>query len=184
MLDRKCLSLCVVRTLLVSALAVSAWLGCADSARADTAIAADFEARVPLAIDDISSGPGFGIRLGQQLHLPLITLTPEIGFNWGSFSDGPTLYRGILGARIGLGEILRFGVMAHIGFGHYSWTIATVDESHTGFTLDGGLFLDLTVLPLIDIGVHASYARISGDSEKGLEPVQWLAFGLHAALII
>jgi hypothetical protein len=174
----------VVRTLIVAALGVSVWLGSADSARADTAIAADFEARVPLAIDDIKSGPAFGIRLGQQLHLPLITLTPEIGFNWGSFSDGPTMYRGILGARVGIGEILRFGVTAHIGFGHYSWEIATIEQSHTGFTLDGGLFLDLTVLPLIDIGVHAGYARISGDSGKGLDPVQWLAFGLHAALII
>jgi hypothetical protein len=184
MLDRKSLSLCVMRTLIVSALAVSAWLGSANSAHAETAIAADFEARIPLSLDDVTSGPAFGIRLGQQLHLPLITLTPEIGFNWGSFSDGPTIYRGILGARVGIGEILRFGVNAHIGFGHYSWEIATVDESHTGFTLDGGLFLDLTILPLIDIGVHASYARISGDEEKGLEPVQWLAFGLHAALII
>lgn len=184
MLDRKSSSHCVVRTLIVSALAVSVWLGSADEARADTMIAADFEARVPLDFDQISSGPGFGIRLGQQLHLPLITLTPEIGFNWGSFSDGPNLYRGILGARIGLGEILRFGVSAHIGFGHYSWEIATVEESHTGFTVDGGLFLDLTVIPLIDIGVHAGYARISGDTDKELEPIQWLAFGLHAALII
>jgi hypothetical protein len=184
MLNRKTFSLWLVRTVIVSALAVSAWLGSADSARADTAIAADFEARVPIDFDDISSGPGFGIRLGQQLHLPLITITPEIGFNWGSFSDGPNLYRGILGARLGIGEILRFGVTAHIGFGHYSLEVQSVEESHTGFTLDGGLFLDLTVLPLIDIGVHAGYARISGDSEKGLEPIQWLAFGLHAALII
>jgi hypothetical protein len=184
MLDRKSLSLCVVRTLIVSLLAVSAGLGSADSVRAERAIAADFEARIPLSLDDVTSGPAFGIRLGQQLHLPLVVLVPEIGFNWGSFADGPTIYRGILGARIGIGEILRFGLNAHIGFGHYSWEIATVDESHTGFTLDGGLFLDLTILPLLDIGVHASYARVSGDDKKGLEPLQWLAFGLHAALIL
>ncbi|HET6332277.1 MAG TPA: hypothetical protein VFG30_03655 [Polyangiales bacterium] len=184
MLDRKSLSLCVVRSLIVSALAVSVWAGSSTSAHADTMIAADFEARVPLDLDNVSSGPAFGIRLGQQLHLPLIILTPEIGFNWGSFSDGPTIYRGILGARVGIGEILRFGVQAHIGFGHYSWDIAGEDVSHTGFTLDGGLFLDLTILPLLDLGVHAGYARVSGDAEKGLEPAQWLAFGLHAALII
>lgn len=184
MLDRKSLSLCVTRTLIVSALAGSTWAAATSSAHADTMIAGDFEARVPLDLDDVTSGPGFGIRLGQQLHLPLIILTPEIGFNWGSFGDGPTLYRGILGARVGVGEILRFGVQAHVGFGHFSWEIAGEDQSHTGLTLDGGLFLDLTVLPLLDIGVHMSYARVSGDADKGLEPVQWLAFGLHAALII
>lgn len=184
MLDRKSLSLCVVRSLVVSALAVSVWAASTSSARADTMIAADFEARVPLDIDDVTSGPGFGIRLGQQLHLPLIILTPEIGFNWGSFADGPTIYRGILGARIGIGEILRFGAQAHIGFGHFSWEIASEDVSHTGFSLDGGLFLDLTVLPLLDLGVHISYARVAGDPDQGLEPIQWLAFGLHAALII
>jgi hypothetical protein len=184
MLDRKSLSLCVVRSLIVSALAVSVWVASTSSAQAETMIAADFEARVPLNIDDVSSGPAFGIRLGQQLHLPLIILTPEIGFNWGTLADGPDLYRGILGARVGIGEILRFGVQAHLGFGHYSWEVANQDLSHTGLTLDGGLFLDLTVLPLLDIGVHMAYGRVSGDTEKGLEPLQWLAFGLHAALII
>jgi hypothetical protein len=184
MLDRKSLTLSGARTIVVAALAVSAWLGSAPIARADTAIAADLEVDVPLDVDDVQTAPAFGIRLGQQLHLPLITLTPELGFHYAGYSDGPTLYRGLVGARVGIGEILRFGVMAHIGFGHIAWDIATVEVSHTGLTLDGGLFLDLTVLPLIDIGVHMQYARISGDEEKGLEPFQWLAFGVHAALII
>src|SRR3954470_24800916 len=62
MLDRKSLSLCVVRSLIVSALAVSVWVASTSSAQAETMIAADFEARVPLNIDDVSSGPAFGIR--------------------------------------------------------------------------------------------------------------------------
>src|SRR5205085_1687438 len=107
MLDRKSLWLCVVRSLIVSTLAVSVWVSSTSSAHAETMIAADFEARVPLNLDDVSSGPAFGIRLGQQLHLPLLHL-----------------------------------------------------------------------------GVHMAYGRVSGDTEKGVEPLQWLAFGLHAALII
>jgi hypothetical protein len=184
MLERKSLSLCALRVLIVSGLAVSAWLGTANQARADTAIAVDFEARVPLDLDNVSSAPAFGIRLGQQLHLPLITLTPEIGFNWGAFGDGPTIYRGILGGRVGIGEILRFGVSAHFGLGHFSWEFAGEEASRTGLTLDGGLFLDLTVLPLLDIGVHIAYGRMAGDTDEGVEPIQWLAFGLHAALIL
>lgn len=183
MLDRRSLSSGLVRALVVSALAACIWIAQSESARADTMIAADFEARVPIDLGGVSSGPGLGIRVGYQLHLPLIILTPELGFNWGHFGDGPTIYRGIAGARIGIGELLRFGVQAHVGFGHFSVDVSGDDVSHTGFSLDGGLFLDLTILPLLDIGVHMNYARISGDADEGLEPVQWLAFGLHAALV-
>jgi hypothetical protein len=184
MLERKSLSLCALRVLIVSGLAVTAWLGTADRARADTAIAVDFEARVPIDLDNVSSAPALGIRLGQQLHLPFLILTPELGFNWGHFGDGPTIYRGIAGARVGFGEVLRFGVNAHIGFGHYSWEFGGIESSRTGLTLDGGLFLDLTVLPLVDVGVHMGYARMAGNDDDGVEPLQWLAFGLHAALIL
>ena len=184
MLDRKSLSQCGARVLVAAALALTAWLANASSARAETAIAGDLEVLVPLDLDDVSTAPAFGIRLGQQLHLPLITLTPELGFQYAPFGDGPTIYRGIAGARVGIGEVLRFGVNAHIGFGHLSWELAGQDASNTGLTLDAGIFLDLTILPLIDIGVHMGYGRLAGDEEEGLEPVQWLAFGVHAALII
>ncbi|HKU43828.1 MAG TPA: hypothetical protein VJR89_36965 [Polyangiales bacterium] len=181
MLELKTLRL---RVLMVAGLAASAWLVAAPSARADIAIAGDLDVLVPLDIDDVTSGPGFGLRLGYQLHLPLIVLVPEIGYNWGSFGDGATINRGVVGARLGIGEIFRFGVSAHLGYGHRSEDIQTVHYTHDGLTLDGGLFFDLTVLPLLDIGVHAYYGRMAGDEEKGMEVLQWMNFGAHAVLVI
>jgi len=183
MLDLKAVPRRGVRTLAVVGCALAAWLSAAEVARADIAIAADVETLVPIEYDNIDPGPGFGIRLGAQIHLPLITLTPEIGFTWASFGDGPEIYRGILGARVGLGEVLRFGVFAHLGFGHQSWELATVDVSHTGVTMDAGLFLDLTIIPLIDVGVHMGYGRLSANEDENIDPNQWLAFGLHAAIV-
>ena len=184
MLDRTSLSRRSVPLWALAGLAASLWLTALPSARADTAIAADLESVVPLEFDDVDFGPAFAIRLGWQLHLPLITLTPEAGFHYASFTDGPKVYRGIIGGRVGIGELLRFGVFAHLGIARQTWTVATVDSSHTGLTLDAGLFLDLTIIPLIDIGVHMNYGRIGANEEDNVDANQWLGFGVHAALII
>jgi hypothetical protein len=162
----------------------AAWIG-PDVARAETAIAVDLDAIVPVDPDEIDSGPGFAIRLGQQIHLPMVALTPELGFNWGTFGDGPSVYRGIAGLRLGVGELFRLGVFAHIGFGHMSYDgPGPFDYSHTGLTFDGGAFLDLTLLPLLDIGVHLAYNRLNGDEEELAPDVGWMTFGAHVALII
>jgi hypothetical protein len=164
-------------------------------ARADTAIAVDLEALVPIdAPDGLDGGPAFAIRIGQQLHLPLLTITPEIGFHHGSFADGPSLSLGLVGARVGIGELLRFGAFGHIGYGHLEYEAelgpVSTDFSYNAFTYDVGVFLDLTIIPLLDVGVHASYGNFAGDDPVDTEYVdvttdslKWLAFGVHAALI-
>lgn len=150
-----------------------------STAHAKTAIAADLDYAAPID-SDAKSGAGFAIRLGQQIHVPMIVLTPEIVFADHTFSDsGPTAYRGLAGLRLGFGEIIRPGVYAHLGFG--SLSLPDPEPSHTAFTYDGGAFLDLTVLPLLDIGVHGAYNRLN--SGKGVEPFEWVTLGAHAALI-
>ena len=183
MLDPRAVLRRGVRSLIIAGLVASAWVLQAPAARADLAIGADLETVVPIDFDNVSTGPAFGIRIGAQLHLPLITLTPEVGFHYASFTDGPNVYRGIVGGRVGIGELLRFGVFAHLGFARQVWELATVDVSHTGLTLDAGLFLDLTIIPLIDIGVHIAYGRVGANEDENIDANQWLAFGLHAALI-
>jgi hypothetical protein len=112
-----------------------------------------------------STGWGFGIRLGQRVHLPLVAVDPELGFTYHSFSGGASAqsYRGIAGLRIGIGEVFRIGPFAHLGVGHVSLS-GTPDYSHTAFTYDAGLFLDLTVLPLLDVGIHGGYNQIVASS--------------------
>jgi hypothetical protein len=161
-----------------------------SSARAQTTLAADLDLQVPVSVNGVSSGAGFGIRLGQELHLPLLSINPEVGFTYASFSkdEPPKVYRGIAGLRVGIGELFRIGVAAHVGFGYVSWSPAfgesgRRDISHSGFTYDAGLFLEFVALPLLNVGVHALYNHIASDSGQPDE-LRWMQIGLHATLVL
>lgn len=170
---------------LLTAAVLSTWTLQASAARADTTIGADLDLHVPLEINNVSTGGGFGIRLGQELHLPLISINPEIGFTYASFSKDapPKIYRGVAGIRIGMGELMRIGVLGHVGFGHVSWRPGDHDYDHTGLTYDLGLFLELTALPLLNIGMHGAYNRMATDDAQN-ETLHWLQLGVHATLVL
>lgn len=155
------------------------------AAHASTTIAGDLDLHVPLSINNVTTGAGFGIRLGQELHLPLVSINPEIGFTYASFSkeDSPTVYRGIAGLRIGIGELLRFGLMAHVGFGYAAWKYERTDLDHSGFTYDAGLFFEVTALPLLNLGIHFAYNRMAGTEDQP-DPLQWLQLGAHVTLVL
>lgn len=157
-----------------------------SAAHASTTIAGDLDLQVPISINGVSTGGGFGIRLGQELHLPLVALNPEIGFTYATFSkdDSPTIYRGIAGVRLGIGELLRFGVLAHVGFGYANWKLDRDNLSHSGFTYDAGLFFEITALPLLNVGVHAAYNHMAEKNESQPDPLQWLQIGAHVTLVL
>lgn len=150
----------------------------AAAASAKTAIAADLDYAVPID-SDADSGAGFAIRVGQLLRLPIVAITPELAFANHTFADGPTAYRGLAGLRLGVGELIRPGVFAHLGLGHL--TLPSPVPSHTAFTYDAGIFLDLTVLPLLDLGIHGGYNRLN--EGKGVPAFEWVTIGAHAALV-
>lgn len=173
------------RALLLFAACLCAWTLQTSSARADTTIGADLDLQVPLEINNVSTGAGFGIRIGQELHLPLIGVNPEFAFYYASFSKDapPKVYRGVAGGRIGVGELIRFGVLAHIGFGYVDWEPKPDDFSHSGLTYDAGIFLDITALPLLNIGIHGTYNRMTAKDDQP-ETLHWLSLGVHATLVL
>lgn len=183
------------RALLALATVACVWSLHTTQAHAGTTIGADLDLHVPVSVNNVNSGGGFAIRIGQELHLPLISLNPEIGFTYASFTKDqpPTVYRGIAGVRLGIGELLRFGVLAHVGFGYANWDrrsaetgdvkIDTGDHSHSGFSYDAGLFLDFTALPLLNIGVHAAYNHLAQKENDPDSKLQWITIGLNAALV-
>lgn len=157
-----------------------------SQAHAGFTIGADLESEIPVSQHQLSAGPGFAIRLGTQLHVPLIVLTPEIGFNLAHFGSdvedgGASAYRGIAGIRAGFGELLRVGAYGHVGFAHVARTLVLADLSHTSFSFDLGAFLDVTLLPLLDLGVHIGYGNVSGTD--AIDSLQWINAGIHAALV-
>ncbi len=70
------------------------------------------------ALDGDANGGGGAIRLGYELDLVVLTLIPEIGGSYHSFSDADTkLYRGFVGGRLRFAKVLEPGIYAHLGIG-------------------------------------------------------------------
>ena len=157
----------------------------AAPSQAEIAIAADLDFAIPVD-SDAESGGGFGIRLGYQLKVTEVFLTPELAFTYHAFSGDfdPTVYRGLAGLRLGIGKIIRPGVFGHLGIGRFAIDVPFLDDidiSHTAFTYDIGAFLEFVLLPLLNLGVHAAYNHInSGNHAPGF---QWVTLGAQAALV-
>src|SRR5262245_34566923 len=98
----------------------------------DLALAVDIDYALPIDVEALGDdGGGFAIRAGWQLHVPLLVLTPEIGFAYHSFSGNgePSLSRGFIGVRAGFGEIFRFVLFGHIGLCGLSADVVGPDPS-------------------------------------------------------
>ena len=153
-----------------------------NPARADFLVGLDVDGVEPFE-DGAAFGGGFGVRLGAQLHVPLLALTPELAFTYAQFGDdyGPSIYRGMIGGRVAIGEIIRIGVYGHIGLGSFNLDLDDEDPSGSDVTYDLGLALDLTVIPILNLGVHAAYNRFGEDDDR--DSFEWLTTGAHVELV-
>jgi hypothetical protein len=144
-----------------------------------THIAVDFDYAAAISENqDIDAGTGGAIRLGREIDLLLVSLTPEVGGMYESFSGSPNtrVYGGFAGGRLGVGKIIEPSVFAHVGVAHIDgW------QNRTAPTLDAGLALDFTLLPLIDLGVHAGLNTLMATREGN--GVTWATAGFQAALV-
>jgi hypothetical protein len=144
-------------------------------------IALDLEYAGGISNDYIEGGGGGALRIGSEHDLILVTLIPELSLGYHSFSGvgryEAKSYTGMLGGRIRFLKILEPGIFAHAGIGH-------IDdyESHTGFAMDVGATLDFTLLPLIDLGVHAAWNRVFETSDH--DGLSYGTTGFHVALVL
>ena len=148
-------------------------------AKSGTSIGVDLDYTNGIDEPQVGSGTGFNGRLGYKLDLLVLTLTPEIGGGYHTFSGDAAakLSQGFVGGRVSFLKILQPGVYAHLGYGHLSTAIGS---SRSGATADAGVTLDLTLLPLIDVGVHAGYnAMLKSDNHPAFDSY---VLGLHGAL--
>ena len=125
----------------------------------------------------VSAGKGLALRYGYKLDLLVLALTPEAGggIYWFGEPAEPRLLTGFVGGRATFGKVLEPGVFAHIGYG----SVKAGDESRGGTTLDAGVTLDLTMLPFLDLGIHAAYDAML---IKDADAFDWFRVGAHAAL--
>ncbi len=142
-----------------------------------TVLAVDFDFAAS-AEPGTHNGGGGAIRVGRKLDLLLISLTPEVGGSYHNFAgtNESRIYRGFLGGRVGIGKIFEPSAFAHVG-------LARLESTFPGWTapaFDGGIAFDFTLLPVVDLGAHASYNALL--SQGNHESFEWLILGLHAAL--
>ena len=73
-------------------------------------------------------------------------------------------------------------MFAHAGVGRLSLPEPVASLSYTAFTYDVGGFLDFTLLPVVNIGVHAAYNHLNAGSDSA-SSFQWATLGGHIAFI-
>ncbi len=151
------------------------------AAKGSTRLALDLDWAMPSGQHGFNSGPGGAIRLGEQTDLVLAQLVGELGGGYQPFSGtrGAKLYTGFIGGRIAFGKILEPGLYGHLGIAHLH--VNDGPGSRTAPRLDAGLFLDLTVLPLVNVGVHGGYDSFLAGS--GQPAFNYFVAGLHGALV-
>lgn len=162
----------------LGALAIAAAALWPEDAHAGPQLALDLDYAGGIDEPGIGHGTGGQLRFGQQLDLVAVSLTGELGVSYHTF-DGPgdpSHYSGFVGGRLGFGKILEPSIFAHVGYGRLN----VYDEHDSGPVFDLGLALDLTVLPLLDIGVHAAYDFQRLDTGNNLD---FYRVGAHAALV-
>lgn len=160
----------------VGAALTTCWL---VPARADTILGIDADYVVPVDEDNLDPGYGFALRGGPRLDLKLLTLTAEMMGTMRKFegSLGPRVYEGKVGARLGVGAIVRPNVFGHVGLGHARFPEGY--DNRTELAADFGLGLDFTVLPLMNLGVHGAY-NFLGDSPS----LDWATLGGHVEFVL
>lgn len=161
-------------------LVFAACASCPHAAHAQSLrISADLDYAAELNEADIGTGGGAGLRAGTQLDLVAATLILEAGGSYHRFSGlgDPDVWRGIVGGEVRIGKIIEPGLFAHVGVGRLSGP-----DAFTAPTVDIGLALDLTLIPLIDVGAHVAYDALLGTDDR--DGFGWITAGLHAALVI
>ena len=149
-------------------------------AKSGTSIGVDLDYTNAIKEPAVGAGTGFNVRLGYKLDLIAVQLTPEIGGAYHGFSGdaGAKFSQGIVGGRLSFLKVLEPGIYAHLGYGHLA---VAGGDGRSGATADAGVTLDLTILPLIDLGVHGGY---NGMLKSGDYPAfDSYVLGVHGALI-
>ena len=125
---------------------------------------------------------GFGVagRRGDTLPLPPLDITPEVKVAWDRlpYAIDVGLVRVMAGGRVAAGAGIKLVLFGHIGYGWGSSEEGGIDLSPDGLALDLGVGLDFTLLPLLDVGVFASYNTLATSGAD----THWISVGGQATL--
>jgi hypothetical protein len=156
------------------------------AATAGPKLGVDLDLAVPVSMNGVKTGFGGALRAGYDVDLVLVHVMPEVGIGLNKLSGdvGPLVMRGFAGGRIGVGALVRFDLFAHIGYAHVGYTNRPVGGDRDGYgtpVFDTGLALEVTALPVLDVGIHGSY-NSAFNSNGSADAPKWLGLGAHVAV--
>lgn len=149
-----------------------------------------FEVNYNEAVDRIETGKGGGVdvRVGPRLELWRLQVTPELSaglHDLGGFPS-PTVLRGLVGGKVAFD--LDLGVkptlFAHFGVGRLRYDALEERErdAATGMAGDIGTSLDVSVLPMLEVGMQGSYNVVGMESTR--TRFDWVQVGGHVTVIL
>jgi|GEM_PF-2553809 len=150
-----------------------------STARATVPVSLDVDYVTPVDSGPASDGFGAQLHFGPRVELGILQWTGEVGLGLHGFSEGPTVFRGVIGSRLGFGALVRPTIYGHLGVGHANWS---VQDDLTHLTLDVGGALDLQLAPAFELGAHLGYNFIFGNGT--IDPFGFLAIGGHFTVIL
>jgi hypothetical protein len=140
------------------------------------------------AVDQFETGKGGGVdvRFGPRLDLWRFQVTPELSAGLHDFGGylNPTVVRSSVGGKLALDLGLKPTLFAHFGVGRlrYDSEESIERDASTGMAGDVGAALDLSVLPMLEVGMQGSY-NVVGVELKGSR-FDWVQFGGHITVIL
>lgn len=159
-----------------------ALLFCATSSQANgLTVAVEVGPEVVLTDEDMEDsqwGLGVAARLGYTFDAPMIAITPEAKLGFQS-PGTPNSFALLGGARLNLFEGLSPAVFAHVG---------GLTGELSGFVWDVGVGLDLTLFPVVDVGIFGTYSQVGNASfssnrfDYESTDWQWVQFGAQCAV--
>jgi hypothetical protein len=160
------------------------------SAPAAAEIALGLEVNYNEAVDQLETGKGGGIdvRVGPRLTLWRFEVTPELSAGMHDFGGfpSPTVLRGLLGGKVALNVDLGFKptLFTHFGVGRlrYDALEAVERDAATGMAADIGAAFDVSLLPMLEIGMQGSYSVVGMESTRSR--FDWIQVGGHVTVIL
>lgn len=143
-------------------------------------VAGDFASAVDE--DLIDAGGGGVLFAGLQRNVGQVALISELVLSHHVLDAQTSSNAAVTAAKFG--GRLRFlkdfepGLFVHVGGGRVSGDPLFAS---TDLAFDVGASLDLTLLPLVDLGTHVAWNRVFGGMGGGLS---YVTVGIHAALVI
>jgi hypothetical protein len=176
---------------------LGAILAAARPARAEIAVAGDFDVGLPVAQTPsqsyLATGAGFDVRVGYRFRIPYqpLWITPELAAGYTDLSAHIARVRP--GVRVAFGRLVMPWAQVHIGYGWASFDPAGNGDTHAtpfvsagGLAFDTGAGVDFAVLRRLTVGAHLGYNILNVGQVDTNQPwrAKWINVGLNATFYL